>query len=255
MLLCCSNLSLTLRSLGSLDEGVVLLRSSLFEPLNGWRGFLGDIAVVVIGVLLALVAQEVAQSLQWRSDVAAQRTALQEMAKANLKVVAFRGFQDGCVKRRLKEIQVIFRLHHRGQAVHLEGRVGLPYKWASDLSAWNIALSDASLSHMPLAERRAFGDAVDKYDNVDALMKQEWDVWLRLQPLDDPDLLEPQDWALLRQAFGEARALDERMHGVVTEALTSARLGLPRPKITVNDIPSDEDWGEAFCRPLLVSGA
>ena len=229
------------------------MRLPLVEPPNGWRGFLADVAVVVIGVFLALIAQEFAQSLQWQTDVAAQRGALRAMAQDNLKVIAFRRYQAPCVERRLAEIQTVFRLHHLNQPIRFLGPIGLPYKWGSDRSAWSIALSDASLSHMPLAERRRFGNAVDVYDNVDALMKQEYGVWLRLQPLDDPQLLETQDWALLRQASGEARALNERINGVVDEALNSNNLGLPIPMITPKDVPTEENWGNVFCRPLLPS--
>ncbi len=227
------------------------MRWPLFQPPNGWRDFLADVAVVVVGVILALIAQEFVQSLQWRADVAAQRGALRAMAEDNLKVIAFRRFQEPCVERRLAEIQTIFRLHHGNQPIRLRGPIGLPYKWDSDRSAWDIALSDASLSHMPLAERRRFGNAVDVYENVGVLMKQEYAVWLRLQPLDHPELLESEDWPLLRQAFGEAHALNARIHGVVDEALTSNNLGLPVPKITQKDVPTEEEWGNAFCRPLL----
>lgn len=227
------------------------MRRPLFQPPNGWHGFLADVAVVVIGVVLALVAQEFAQSFQWQSDVAAQRGALRAMAEDNLRVIAFRRFQGPCVERRLGEIETVFRLHHTNQPTSFSGPVGLPYKWGSDRSAWDIALSDASLSHMPLAERRRFGNAVDVYDNVAALMNQEYAVWLRLQPLDHPEQLESQDWALLRQAYGEANALNQRINGVVDEALTSNNLDLPIPKITRKDIPTEEGWGNAFCRPLL----
>jgi hypothetical protein len=215
--------------------------------------FLADVAVVVIGVLLALIAQEFARSFQWQTDVAAQREALRAMAQDNLKVIAFRRFQEPCVERRLAEIETTFRLHHENQPIRFQGPIGLPYKWGSDRSAWNVALSDSSLSHMPLAERRRFGNAVDVYDNVAALMNQEYAVWLRLQPLDHPELLETEDWALLRQAFGEARALDARINGVVDEALTSNNLDLPVPKISQKDIPTEEEWGNAFCRPLMPS--
>jgi hypothetical protein len=229
------------------------MRLPTLEPANGWRGFFADIAVVVIGVILALLAQELAQSMQWQRDVSGQRNALRAMAEDNLKVIAFRRFQGPCVQRRLMELEMVFRLHHENQPIRLRGRIGLPYKWGSDRSAWNIALSDASLSHMPLAERRRFGNAVDVYDNIDALMKEEYAVWLRLQPLDHPELLESEDWALLRQAFGEASALDARINGVVDEALTSNNLGLPVPTITQKDVPTEEEWGNAFCRPLLPS--
>jgi len=227
------------------------MRRPLLEPPNGWRGFLADVAVVVIGVVLALLAQEFAQSLQWQKDVAAQRSALRAMAEDNLKVIAFRKFQEPCVGRRLGEVETLFRLHHAGQPIRLLGPIGLPYKWGSDRSAWDIALSDASLSHMPLAERRRFGNAVDVYDNAASLMNQEYAIWLRLQPLDHPELLESEDWAPLRQAFGEARALDARVSGVVDEALTSNNLDLPVPKITRKDVPTEEEWGNAFCRPVL----
>ena len=229
------------------------MRWQVLQLPNGWRGFLADVAVVVIGVILALLTQELAQSIQWQKDVAAQRGALRAMAEDNLKVIAFRRFQEPCVEHRLAEIEMIFRFHHENQPIRLPGPIGLPYKWGSDRSAWNIALSDTSLSHMPLAERRRFGNAVDVYDNAAALMNQEYAVWLRLQPLDHPELLESDDWALLRQAFGEARALDARISGVVDEALTSNNLGLPLPKITRKDIPTEEEWGEAFCRPLMAS--
>lgn len=227
------------------------MRRPLFQPPNGWQGFLADVAVVVIGVVLALIAQEFAESFQWRTDVAAQRSALRAMAQDNLKVIAFRRFQEPCVERRLAEVEAVFRLHHANQPIRFLGPIGLPYKWGSDRSAWDIALSDASLSHMPLTERRRFGNAVDVYDNVAALMNQEYAVWLRLQPLDHPELLEAYDWASLRQALGEARALNERINGVVDEALTSNNLDLPVPQITRKDIPTEEEWGNAFCRPLL----
>ena len=229
------------------------MRLPFVEPPNGWRGFLADVAVVVIGVLLALVAQEFAQSLQWQTNVAAQRGALRAMAQDNLKVIAFRRFQEPCVERRLAEIETIFRLHHGNQPIRLRGPVGLPYKWGSDRSAWNIALSDASLSHMRLDERRRFGNAVDVYENAAALMNQEYALWLQLQPLNYPELLETEDWSLLRQAFGEARALNTRINGVVDEALASNNLDLPVPKITRKDVPTEEEWGNAFCRPLLPS--
>jgi len=229
------------------------MRWPLLQPPNAWRGFLADVAVVVIGVVLALIAQEFAQSFQWKADVAAQRGALKAMAEDNLKVIAFRRFQKPCVQRRLGEIDTIFRLHHDNRPIRLRGPIGLPYKWGSDRSAWDIALSDASLSHMPLAERRRFGNAVDVYDNAASLMNQEYAVWLRLQPLDHPELLGSEDWALLRQAFGEARALDARITGVVDEALTSNNLDLPPPTITQKDVPTEEEWGNAFCRPVIAS--
>src|SRR5678809_1398742 len=98
-----------------LGSGGGLMRRPLFQPPNGWRGFLADVAVVVIGVVLALIAQEFAESFQWRTDVAAQRSALRAMAQDNLKVIAFRRFHEPCVQRRLADVETVFRLHHANE--------------------------------------------------------------------------------------------------------------------------------------------
>ncbi len=45
------------------------MRLDTLKPLHGWRAFFGEVGVVVLGVLLALGAQQVVQEIQIRSDV------------------------------------------------------------------------------------------------------------------------------------------------------------------------------------------
>ena len=42
---------------------------SIPKPLHGWREFAGEVGVVLLGVLLALGAQQLVSDWQWRSDV------------------------------------------------------------------------------------------------------------------------------------------------------------------------------------------
>jgi hypothetical protein len=39
------------------------------KPLHGWRAFAGEVGVIVLGVLIALGAQQLAESLAWRQKV------------------------------------------------------------------------------------------------------------------------------------------------------------------------------------------
>lgn len=61
---------------------LMLLRSRIFrggnwmgvrlpKPLHGWRAFVGEVGVIVLGVLIALGAQQFAESLSWRQKVEA----------------------------------------------------------------------------------------------------------------------------------------------------------------------------------------
>lgn len=39
------------------------------KPLHGWRAFVGEIAIIVLGVLIALAAEQAVQSVEWREKV------------------------------------------------------------------------------------------------------------------------------------------------------------------------------------------
>ena len=39
------------------------------KPLHGWRAFVGEVAIIVLGVLIALAAEQAVQSIEWREKV------------------------------------------------------------------------------------------------------------------------------------------------------------------------------------------
>lgn len=39
------------------------------KPLHGWRAFVGEVAIIVLGVLIALGAEQAVQSIEWRHKV------------------------------------------------------------------------------------------------------------------------------------------------------------------------------------------
>ena len=43
------------------------MRFQLPQPLHGWRVFAGEVGVIVLGVLLALAAQQAGEGFQVRS--------------------------------------------------------------------------------------------------------------------------------------------------------------------------------------------
>lgn len=61
------------------------------EPPHGWRGLFWEVAVVVVGVLLALGAQQIADTLYWRSQAA--------NAKQNIEAELLEHERDGYERR------------------------------------------------------------------------------------------------------------------------------------------------------------
>lgn len=75
------------------------------KPVHGWRVLAGEVGVIVLGVLIALGAQQVVQDWQWRSDV---RDADRRMSKELSLDLAFayeRPSIDPCLRPRLAELR------------------------------------------------------------------------------------------------------------------------------------------------------
>src|SRR5438309_6085947 len=75
------------------------------KPLHGWRAFAGEVGVIVLGVLIALAAQQVAEEIHQRSEARSARESIQnELATYMSRAESRRVIRD-CVARRLDEIQ------------------------------------------------------------------------------------------------------------------------------------------------------
>ena len=48
----------------------------LLKPIHGWRAFAGEVGIIVVGVLIALTAGEIVQTLNWRAQVSEARVAM-----------------------------------------------------------------------------------------------------------------------------------------------------------------------------------
>jgi hypothetical protein len=46
------------------------------KPLHGWRSFFGEVGIIVLGVLIALAADQLVEELQWRTKVDRAETAM-----------------------------------------------------------------------------------------------------------------------------------------------------------------------------------
>jgi hypothetical protein len=57
------------------------MRVRLPKPLRGWREFGGEVGVIVLGVLIALAAQQAVEWVHERQDVAQLRGALRPVGR------------------------------------------------------------------------------------------------------------------------------------------------------------------------------
>jgi hypothetical protein len=212
------------------------------------RRFLKEYVTIVVGVLTALAAGQAADALHWRHEVKVQRAALLSEARDNLAAAAYRDEQTPCIRERLGELGEVFQRQARGQPLGLKRPLGRPALWIATTGSWDIALSEQALGHMPQAEKLAFSNAYDSYRAWKVRREEEEAIWARLSLLDHAELLRPEDWPALRQAYAEAVAMNERIGGLAHYNLTEATLGQRPSRPDADEV---ERQIRDFCRPLI----
>jgi hypothetical protein len=77
------------------------------KPLHGWREFAGEVGIIVVGVLIALAAEQVVETLHWRTEAREFRHAVDHELALDLGTFRFNQLQHDCIGRRLDELQIL----------------------------------------------------------------------------------------------------------------------------------------------------
>jgi hypothetical protein len=226
-----------------------MFRAMKLQPPHGWPSVWWELAIVTLGVLLALGAEQTIKGWDDGRELKAVREALRSEVRRNLTAVHFRAQMKPCVDRRLAEIRTVFGRRSSGRPLGIGAPAGRPVYWTESTGTWQIALTGQALSEMPLDETLAFSNAIDAYQAFTRLRDEEDAHWRALGLLDDPAILSDEDWPALRRTYGEAAALNARFTAVTEYILESATLGEPVRALRLPAAVSERL--RQFCRPML----
>ena len=220
------------------------------KPLHGWREFAGEVGIIVIGVLVALAAEQVVEDIHWRSAVAGERKALQESLRDELGEPAGRLVQEPCIRRRLGELLIVFQRHKKGEPLGIVGPVGVPGVVGGSTDAWRTAAGGETLDHMKLDERLDFGRAFASLASMRSELLNEAHTWDELRRLDHPEILEAGDWPQLRAAYADAVAYDDRNFYLARWVLKNDTDGERADGPTLDELRAKGSV-HSLCEPLL----
>ena len=220
------------------------------KPVHSWRELLSEIGVIVIGVTIALAAEQAVEALHWRHAAEAQRETLNGSIADHLVSVKIRVVQQPCVDKRIEELATVFKRHATGEALRLKGPVGRPQNASVGNEAWELAVQSGALNHMPLAERGEYAGAFGNYANFFALRDDADRSWIDLAALDNPQGLTDADWAELRRAYAQVAAKEARVSDVATYIMSLPTMGVKPPEVKQADALRSS-YAKAFCQPLI----
>jgi len=158
------------------------------RPLRGWREFAGEVGVIVLGVLIALGAQQIVEAIHDRNAVVQLRSALRaELADDRARWEDMR-VSDPCTLQRLDALDSWAATAPAG------ARLVRPYRlllWNMHSSAWDIAKTSPVAGNIPLDERLKFGDLYGAVDNWREYLAEERvnavELSALLESADQPD--------------------------------------------------------------------
>ena len=124
------------------------------KPLHGWREFAGEVGIIVLGVLIALAAEQIVQSIVTRRDAAELRQSMiDELAMDRARWEA-NSHDAPCAQKQLDEISA----WAARPGSDTFDRFNPPAFWTMHDSAWQIARSSPTMAALPLKERDALAD-------------------------------------------------------------------------------------------------
>jgi hypothetical protein len=154
------------------------------KPLHGWRAFVGEVAIIVLGVLIALGGEQLVESWRWHEKVGVVRTSITgELANDRARWEAnVRG-----VPCALGVIDRLDRWAAEGapaasapDASMLRDR--LSFFWMHSAN-WNLATASQALDHFPVDEQLALGSLYDGIVHREVELERETDLTERVQTL------------------------------------------------------------------------
>lgn len=116
------------------------------KPLHGWRAFFGEVGIIVVGVLIALAAEQVVQAARERERAAHAEDAIRDELGFNLGRLQSRMNIHTCVERRLAEIQALLHSAAVNPQIETPGWIGRPQYWTYASSRWQAESQAGSAS-------------------------------------------------------------------------------------------------------------
>jgi hypothetical protein len=221
------------------------------KPLHGWREFVGEVGIIVIGVLIALAAEQVVEALHWRTDVNEARRAMAVELSDSIGQSYERERLSPCIKRRLDEISGILSRATQTGRLPPVGMIGRPvYRtWVSN--AWQTTVAGQTASHFSPRELNRLGYIYDYVERASKGSEQEMLAWTDLQSISGPGRpISQQEAAELIREVERARAWDSY---VTVAALLIRRLAgqvpLPYDQQTIKE-SSHGPTTSHYCDPI-----
>ena len=222
------------------------------RPASGWRAFAGEVGVIVLGVVIALAAQEAVEAVNERREAAETRETLTGEIRESLAVLELRRAAQPCIDNRLSELRDIVNEWGRTGSFKTPRWVSQATWFAFDTARFETAQSAGRLALLPSEEQYRFGLMVESLRTFRDIQRRETDAWSTLRMLQSgPEVLSPTDRTAVRVALQEASTLNHFAQISVGQTLPQAAAFGWRPDMSRVQQRMRLAWKDGRFRPSV----
>jgi hypothetical protein len=180
------------------------------KPLHGWRAFVGEVGIIVLGVLIALAFGQLAQSVHDRIAAAQAREAIRAEVRENLWWLEIRENYEPCIDGMINQLGSVLARARSGEPTPLITDVDFPVHSKMTSLRWNANAQAGRASLFSEQELRTLGNMYFTTDEYRDSQEQEEALWARIGFVVGLRLFTPADTHDLGVLLSEARYRDSR---------------------------------------------
>jgi hypothetical protein len=169
-----------LNSHDAATAGVEMFRMLKLSPPHGWQAVCWELGIVTAGVLIALGAGEIVQSLNWREQVGEARRAM-DTQLLDSKFAAMERIQDSkCLARQLDRLDTLLAEDTMPE-VDLRSLQTVRL-WPT--SSWEAASASGAIARMEQDKRSTYAQIFHFTNVLGSMNRQEYDVGASVRSLE-----------------------------------------------------------------------
>jgi type II secretory pathway pseudopilin PulG len=195
------------------------MRAGLPKLLPRQRKFLGEVGVVVIGVLIALGAEQLIGQIHTNNEVAEARAAIRAEIGSAAADVRARLALSACVTRRANELDARLQQHRKGNAFLPFAMIGRPMSTPPISQAWETLKASPAAMHLPTEERLAYGALYATFTIIREVQSSERETWFQLQDFEGAPNLDPTSAMRLQGLIARAKVANAAMDRIGVAAM------------------------------------
>ena len=219
------------------------------KPLHGWRAFLGEVGIIVLGVLIALGAEQLVQKAhQQQEGIQAERVIRNEIGLNLGRLESRRGIY-GCVRGRIEEIQRVLDGTSSNPNFVTPAWIGRPQYWSFLNSRWDAESQAGRAALVDGGRLSQYGVMYNRMQNLRSEMDAEQADWAKLRTLEHLHRLDVAGALQLDLTLQDARYRNWRL-ALVTDQL----FGMAKA-LALHPLPNTTPSDRSACLPITTTRA